>query len=106
MEVPEQAEEENKPEKAAALGDESSDGVPSGAPVDFYPEPKRKFSKVGAHWSTDAVGHPHADNTVLPRPSQKELTYRLAYAEAKDWSLAHGRQISPLPLPEAIEQRM
>ncbi|PNW76161.1 hypothetical protein CHLRE_12g545500v5 [Chlamydomonas reinhardtii] len=81
VEVPEQAEEENKPEKAAALGDESSDGVPSGAPVDFYPEPKRKFSK-------------------------KELTYRLAYAEAKDWSLAHGRQISPLPLPEAIEQRI
>ncbi len=37
---------------------------------------------------------------------QKELTERLAYADAKAWSLARKRQMCPLPLPEATERRI
>jgi hypothetical protein len=55
-----------------------AESLPSGPPREALPESPRKLNK-------------------------KELTYRLTYAEAKEWSLKHRRQLHPLPLPAPIE---
>ncbi|KAG2484356.1 hypothetical protein HYH03_016775 [Edaphochlamys debaryana] len=68
------------------------------------------------HWATQSEPEPIPEGPPqLPqsyRPVErrkflkKELLYRLTYAEARDWCLAHRRQLNPLPLPEAIEHRI
>ncbi|PNH11764.1 Centrin-1 [Tetrabaena socialis] len=69
----------------------------AGSPVDHYVRGTKRFSKAGA-----GAGAAVLEGT----PAGRELTFRIAYAQAKTWSLTHKRQLSPIPLPEAIERRI